>query len=156
MLIRDILRELDLGSSVAEHDEALEAYFVETAVFRELLAGITNSVAGDKGTGKTALYRILQRRSAAALRDIEVLAALNPVGMPGLQRLTEGDPLTEGQYITIWKAYIDSARSVGVELEDEQSKPEDEAPLTHCCSGAACADPDDSPSAIFLRDRSTI
>jgi len=33
MLIQDVLRQLDLGSSVAEHDDALEDYFVETDVF---------------------------------------------------------------------------------------------------------------------------
>jgi len=63
-------------------------------------------VAGDKGTGKTALYRILQKRYPGLLDDVEVLAGFNPVGAPVFQRLVEGDPLSEGQYITIWKAYF--------------------------------------------------
>lgn len=152
MLIRDILRDLDLGSSVAEHDEALEAYFVETAVFRELLAGKYDSVAGDKGTGKTALYRILQRRSAVTLRDIEVLAGFNPVGMPVFQRLTEGEPLAEGQYITIWKAYVLSlvgnwVLQVSGEGEYSQKMKELDALLER--GGLRSAD--DSPNAIFSR-----
>ena len=38
MLTKDILRELHLGASVAEHDEALEDYFIETETFRALVA----------------------------------------------------------------------------------------------------------------------
>ncbi len=55
MLIKDALSRLDLGSSVAEHDEALEAYFIETDVFRALVEDRRDTIAGDKGTGKTAL-----------------------------------------------------------------------------------------------------
>jgi hypothetical protein len=106
MLTRDALRLLDLGSSVAEHDEALEDYFIETDVFRALVADKNDTVAGDKGTGKTALYRILQKRYPTLLSEVEVLAGFNPAGAPVFQRLVEGDPLTEGQYITIWKAYF--------------------------------------------------
>ena len=57
MDVRDVLRTLDLGNSVAEHDDALERYFVETEAFRSLVSGDTDIIAGDKGTGKTALYR---------------------------------------------------------------------------------------------------
>ncbi|MGH2714210.1 MAG: P-loop ATPase, Sll1717 family [Thermoleophilaceae bacterium] len=106
MLIKDILRELHLGASVAEHDEALEAYFIETATFRALVADRQDTIAGDKGTGKTALYRILKKRYPTLLKDVEVLAGFNPAGAPVFQRLAEGTPLNEGQYITIWKAYV--------------------------------------------------
>jgi len=106
VLIKDILRELHLGASVAEHDEALEDYFIETETFRALVADRRDTIAGDKGTGKTALYRILQKRYPILLKDVEVLAGFNPAGAPVFQRLAEGDPLQEGQYITIWKAYF--------------------------------------------------
>ncbi len=106
MLIKDVLRPLQLGSSVAEHDEALEDYFIETEVFRALVADHRDTIAGDKGTGKTALYRILQKRYPTLLPDVEVLAGFNPAGAPVFQRLAEGEPLEEGQYVTIWKAYV--------------------------------------------------
>lgn len=106
MLIKDILRELDLGSSVAEHDAALEDYFIETDVFAALVGDRRDTIAGDKGTGKTALYRILQQRYATLLADVEVLPGFNPAGAPVLQRLVEQEPLAEGQYMTIWKAYF--------------------------------------------------
>jgi len=106
MLIKDVLRQLELGSSVAEHDEALEDYFIETEVFAALVANRRDTIAGDKGTGKTALYRILEKRYPTLLDDVEVLAGFNPAGAPVFQRLAEGEPMEEGQYITIWKAYV--------------------------------------------------
>jgi hypothetical protein len=108
VLVQDALCELDLGNSVAEFDTALERFFVETHTFRQLVLDKVDVVAGDKGTGKTALFRILQQRyrEIPELRDVELIPAFNPVGNPVFQRLAEGEVLTEGQYITIWKAYI--------------------------------------------------
>jgi hypothetical protein len=108
MQVLDVLRSLDLGNSVAEHDALLERYFVETEAFRRLVAGEVDLVAGDKGTGKTALYRILKERYAAipSLRGVEVVPGFNPAGNPVFQRLAEGDVLEEGQYASIWKAYV--------------------------------------------------
>src|SRR5664280_361133 len=108
VLVQDVLRELDLGNSVAEFDTALERFFVETHTFRQLVLDKVDVVAGDKGTGKTALFRILQQRyrEIPELSDVELIPAFNPVGNPVFQRLAEGEVLTEGQYITIWKAYI--------------------------------------------------
>jgi hypothetical protein len=76
--VKEILHELDLGNSVAEHDEALERYFVETETFRSLISDKGDIIAGDKGTGKTALQdpqaalhdapRAAQRRGASGLQ----------------------------------------------------------------------------------------
>lgn len=109
MLVKELLPKLKLGSSVAEHDAALERYFIETETFRSLIQGDCDIIAGDKGTGKTALYRILEQRfgSLEEMHDIEVIPAFNPVGNPVFQRLTEDDPpLEEGQYVGLWKAYF--------------------------------------------------
>jgi hypothetical protein len=56
MQVRDALRQLNLGNSVAEHDTALERYFVETETFRQLVQDERDVIAGDKGTGKTVLF----------------------------------------------------------------------------------------------------
>ncbi len=60
--MKEVLRPLDLGNSVAEFDDSLEKYFVENEAFHALVNGKVDVVAGDKGTGKTALYRILKKR----------------------------------------------------------------------------------------------
>jgi hypothetical protein len=45
MQIRDLLTRLDLGNAVAEFDEALEEYFVETDTFRLLVEGKRDIIA---------------------------------------------------------------------------------------------------------------
>jgi hypothetical protein len=106
--MKDVLRALDLGNSVAEFDESLEKYFVENEAFRALVDGKADIVAGDKGTGKTALYRILQRRhgSLKELKGVEILAGFNVAGSPIFQRLVKESILSEGQYASVWKTYL--------------------------------------------------
>jgi hypothetical protein len=106
--VKAVLRELDPGSSVAEYDTALQRYFVETQTFRDLLSGNYDVVAGDKGTGKTALYRILKEQSQefAELAGIDIVPAFNPAGTPIFQRLAESETLSESAYISFWKAYL--------------------------------------------------
>jgi hypothetical protein len=107
-IVRDALHSLNLGKSVAEFDDALEKYFVETNAFRELVQNRCDVIAGDKGTGKTAIYRILQKkyRSIPELEKIEVIPAFNPSGSPIFQQLTTRDVLPEPEYNHLWKAYL--------------------------------------------------
>jgi hypothetical protein len=102
MEMRDLLRRLDLGKSVAEFDDALERYFVETEPFRALVGNRADVIAGDKGTGKTAMFRILAKRypQTPELSKVEVITGFNPSGNPVFQRLAQQPLLTEGQYIT--------------------------------------------------------
>ncbi|MGK8235708.1 conserved hypothetical protein [Roseovarius sp. EC-HK134] len=105
---REILRKVNLGASVAEFDNELEKYFIETETFRSVISDTGDIISGDKGTGKTAIYRILKRnyRAYPQLEDIEIVDAFNPHGDPVFQRLLSGPELTEDQYRTFWKAYI--------------------------------------------------
>lgn len=58
MEVKSLLRDLELGSSVAEFDQALDRYFVETEAFRALALDRADIISGEKGTGKSALYRV--------------------------------------------------------------------------------------------------
>ncbi len=106
--MKSILRALDLGNSVAEFDEALEKYFVENEAFHSLVEGKIDIVAGDKGTGKTALYRIIQKRhrTIPQLSRVEIIAGFNPAGNPIFQQLVLEEILSEGQYVSVWKTYV--------------------------------------------------
>ena len=106
--VKDVLRALDLGSSVAEFDKSLEKYFVENEAFHALINDEADVIAGDKGTGKTAVYRVLQKRfsSIEKLKGVEVVAGFNPAGNPIFQKLVQQQALTEGQYVSVWKAYV--------------------------------------------------
>jgi hypothetical protein len=108
--VKDILNKLEIGNSVAEFDGSLKEYFFETQAFSDFVQGKCDIVAGDKGTGKTALFKIVYERRATLpeLRDVEVVPAFNSVGAPVFQRLIEGGAYNEGQYQTLWKSYFAS------------------------------------------------
>ena len=108
MQIKALLRLLDLGNSVAEFDGALENHFVETEAFRALIQDRADLIAGEKGTGKTALYRVFAKRypTIPELSHVEVVSGFNPAGNPVFQRLGYAEPLSEAQYITVWKTYV--------------------------------------------------
>lgn len=158
MEMRELLRQLDLGKSVAEYDEALERYFVETEPFRALIENRADVIAGDKGTGKTAMYRILRKRYAhiPELSSVEVVAAFNPSGNPVFQRLAQQPVLTEGQYATIWKAYILSL--VGNWLldlyEDDLNDPMRR--LDAMLTATALRSADETPQTVFSKITNTV
>lgn len=60
----DLIKEFDVGNSAAEFDSDLENYFVETGTFRSVIEDRGDIIAGDKGTGKTAIYRVLKNTTA--------------------------------------------------------------------------------------------
>lgn len=108
MDVKTLLRQLDFGSSVAEFDRELDRYFVETEAFRALVEDRADIIAGEKGTGKTALYRVFTQRHRAVMesKNVDVVAGFNPTGNPVFQRLGHAQTLSEGQYITVWKTYL--------------------------------------------------
>ncbi|MGP0071178.1 MAG: P-loop ATPase, Sll1717 family [Bryobacteraceae bacterium] len=108
MELKKLLRELDLGSSVAEFDTALDRYFIETEAFYALALDKADIIAGEKGTGKTALFRVFRQRytSIPELEHVEVIAGFNPAGNPVFQRLVQIDSMSEAGYVTVWKAYL--------------------------------------------------
>ena len=150
----DIVRKLDLGNSVAEFDKELEKYFVETEPFRALIDDRADVIAGDKGTGKTALYRILCKRygSIDQLKRVEVVTAFNPSGNPVFQRLAQHEILTEAQYIAVWKAYVLSL--VGnwlLKLYDGDERTDKMHELHDLLKRTALRVGDDSPTTVFSK-----
>lgn len=151
MLLLDVLRQLNLGNSVAEFDTQLERYFVETETFRTIVQDEADIIAGDKGTGKTALFRILHKRYAALddLHGIEVLPAFNIQGNPVFQRLTEGEVYSEGQYSTLWKAYVLSLGGNYILTVFEDSWSDSMYELDELLRETGLRSSDDSPSTVF-------
>lgn len=108
MRAKEVLNHVRFGASVAEHDNDLKEYFVETLTFKDFIEGEGDIVAGDKGTGKSAIYRILKEtyRDYPQLSDVELVDSFNLHGNPIFQRLNQTDGLTEGQLRTVWKSFI--------------------------------------------------
>lgn len=151
MQIKTVLQQLDLGSSVAEYDAALERYFVETQTFRAFLSGKYDVVAGDKGTGKTALYRIVKERGAQfeELSGIEILPAFNPAGTPVFQRLIESETLSEAAYISVWKAYLLALVGNWILDLSEGDYDDDTAQLQALLDRTGLRSLDDTPHTVF-------
>ena len=86
--IKEVLQQLNLGNSVAEFDTELENYFVETETFRSLIDDKGDIIAGDKGTGKTALYKILIQRyqRIPALAKVAAVSRSGCSTSPGRRR----------------------------------------------------------------------
>ena len=103
-----LLKAFDIGNSVAEFDTDLQSYFLETQIYSDFINGKYDIISGDKGTGKTAIYRIVRDkyRDIPALSDVEIVSGFNDSGNPVFQRLSQSQALSEGQYITVWKSYI--------------------------------------------------
>lgn len=80
---RDVLLELTVGSRVAEDEaEELAAYFVETDQWRKVMKGKADIILGPKGSGKSAIYSTLLRRSNELLDgNMLLISAENPVAL---------------------------------------------------------------------------
>ncbi|WP_238346300.1 P-loop ATPase, Sll1717 family [Luteimonas saliphila] len=106
--MKEVLAKLEVGSSVAEFDAHLQSYFIETQIYQNFVNDRHDIVSGAKGAGKSAIYRVVKARyrTVGEISDVEVVSGFNDTGNPIFQRLTQSRTLSEGQYITVWKAYL--------------------------------------------------
>ena len=148
-----VLNTLNLGNSVAEFDDALENYFVETETFRALVRDQGDIIAGDKGTGKTAMFRILQKRyrTIAELTEVEVITGFNPDGAPVFERLASAHVMDEGQYTTVWKAYILSLVGNWILPIYEGAMTENMVTLDEVLRAVGLRTGDDLPTTVFSK-----
>jgi hypothetical protein len=107
---REVLNSLTFGSTIAEEEEdTLHSYFVETNEWRKVFAGEVDIVQGAKGSGKSAIYSLLQSKpSVDALfdRQIIVVTAENPRGAVAFKDLVKNQPEDENEFRELWKLYF--------------------------------------------------
>lgn len=156
--VKELLQKLDLGKSVAEFDEDLEEYFIETEAFRSLVNDRIDIIAGDKGTGKTAIFRILQKRFAKieSLKAVEVVPAFNPRGSSIFEKLGDQGLLSEAEYNDLWKAYF--LALVGnwiLTVWGDKATPAMKQ-LDQLLRGLELREADDSPATIFQKILKTV
>jgi len=131
--VANILRTVDLGSSVAEKDDLLESARVETSLFSDLLADRVDLVPGSKGSGKSALYRMFVDFLAPQLlkdRKVVVAHGVQAHGDNVFHAFKERfQRLSEAEFVDFWCIYL-------VSLAHEQFlKSADYASyLSHCGS----------------------
>lgn len=106
-----VLRNLFLGSIAAE-DEAgtLKGYFVDTDLHRALLSGNVDLILGSKGSGKSALYRMLLAESESLLQNgFVVVSAERPGGGSALGDIVSQNDLTsldDAGIRQLWKGLL--------------------------------------------------
>ncbi|HIH2750058.1 hypothetical protein L3V59_02400 [Burkholderia aenigmatica] len=107
----DVLAGLDLGSSVAENDANLASYFIPTVALNDFLGDRFDLIRGVKGSGKSALLRVVSTRQAdyAKLRDVLLHVATEHTGEPSFKRafgtLRPGE-YSEAALVSAWKTYL--------------------------------------------------
>jgi hypothetical protein len=106
----EILSSVSFGQRVAEEEaELLATYFVETDQWTRLFRGDIDVIYGPKGSGKSALYSLLLARSGELFdRNILLIAAENPRGTTAFHELAVDPPVTEREFVSLWKLYIAS------------------------------------------------
>ena len=104
----EVLKSIDFGQSVAEQElEQLHKYFVKTAQWQELFQGKTDVVYGAKGSGKSALYTLLDGNKNDLERErIYLLLAENPRGATAFTDLQTQPPASELEFVNLWKLYL--------------------------------------------------
>ena len=105
---RHLLRHLSFGSRVAEEEiDDLRSYFVETHQWEKIFDGSVDIVYGPKGSGKSALYFLLLSWLDDLFdQSIILIPAENPRGAPVFKDLVADPPITELEFVSLWKLYM--------------------------------------------------
>lgn len=104
-----LLRSIDLGAPVAEQDSLLYEARVETGAFTDLFRDRVDLVPGTKGSGKTALYRMISEYAKPVMRKTRVVlitgveAAGDPVFLAFKSRF---EKLSEIEFENFWRVYF--------------------------------------------------
>ena len=107
----EILSGLDLGAAVAENDANLVSYFVPTNALSDFVKDRYDLMLGGKGSGKSALLRVVVSEQAryTQLADVLIHVATEHTGEPSFKRafgtLKKGQ-YTEQELINAWKTYL--------------------------------------------------
>lgn len=102
------LQSLNFGERVAEEEtQFLNRYFVETDNWDRVFTGQIDVVYGAKGSGKSAIYTILESNFDKLFEKNILLAnAENPRGNTVFEGLTISPPTSEVEFIRLWKLYF--------------------------------------------------
>lgn len=103
----EILKRIDLGKSVAEQDDRLRDNFLEIDAYGAFMSGKCDIIVGNKGTGKTAIYKMAKNsHSDLEARRIFLCDAFHSKGKTNFEIIADGQLLGEHEYINIWKMYF--------------------------------------------------
>lgn len=104
----EILSKLNFGERIAEDESnKLKEYFVSTSTWSNVYDGKIDVIYGPKGSGKSAIYSILEREKESLFdNNILITSAENPRGNTVFSGLTIDPPTTERDFVRLWKLYF--------------------------------------------------
>ncbi len=125
MNTRELLKSINFGESVAELEaDRLHHYFIETHYWQQIRSGAVDIVYGPKGSGKSAIYSLINEHEAELFQENTVLMfAENPRGATAFSSLQTSPPASERSFIYLWKLYLltligEHLESFGVQSSD--------------------------------------
>lgn len=104
-----IINSIDLGNPVAEHDTVLYNARIETSAYTDLFGDRIDLVPGTKGSGKTALYRLISEYSKSFMlkSQIVILTGVEATGDPVFQAFKKNfEELSEIEFENFWRVYF--------------------------------------------------
>jgi hypothetical protein len=105
----NLLRRLNLGSSIAEQEQGeLTKYFVQTHLWTEVRNDRIDIILGDKGSGKSAIFLLLQadQVSMSVNSGTYLYPAENPRGDAAFKNLVDEPPADEKEIELVWRMYF--------------------------------------------------
>ena len=100
------IKHLTFGDAVAEDENELRRYFVETAEWKQVLSGEADIILGPKGSGKSAIYSMIPNHKELIEHRIIPIQAENPTGKTAFAGLHSSTDITEGDLKEMWKIYF--------------------------------------------------
>jgi hypothetical protein len=103
----EVLKNLEVGERVAEEEvDHLERYFVETDQWRQMIEGKIDVVYGPKGSGKSAIYTLLNKKDGELFDNGVILSsAENLRGATVFRTIVAAPPPSELSFVYLWKIY---------------------------------------------------
>lgn len=145
----EVLKNLSLGERVAEDEgNKLENYFVQTDQWDQMFNGKKDIIYGPKGTGKSALYSLLNRKTDELReRNVILASAENVRGATVFKGLVSAPPPNELSFIFLWKLYC--LVLIGKSLQDSNISNKDSSSLISALHAANLLPPDASLATLF-------
>lgn len=103
----EVLKNLEIGERVAEEEaDHLERYFVETDQWHQMVSGNIDVIYGPKGSGKSALYTLLNKKDGELFDQGVLLASAENVrGATVFRTIVADPPPSELSFVYLWKIY---------------------------------------------------
>lgn len=103
-----VLQQLRFGNQIAEEEkDTLKDYFVQTSSWQKILRGEIDVIYGPKGSGKSAIYVLIQDFADSLFdRNALLVSAENIRGDPAFKNLVLDPPTSERDFTNLWKLYF--------------------------------------------------